>query len=441
MSRYLAIALTIVTSLLTAFEVHAETRISVPEFSGPEADRLRSETEHVFERQDDVTVVPHEEVEKLARRLGVDVGSPEGRKQLARQLQLSAWIAGSVKKRSGEYHLTVVVYDGADHARVGRTVISGKSSHRLRSELRDELWSKTKDALFLAVAPLPAGRGVPDAEQKLASSASNTSILAAASDARGEQVFNNEEMRDDSSPARVHRFNTDTARVALGVGTPYRTFAFSDPVTQGLSDSQLSAVPLFDMSLAYYPARAFTSEWASWIGIDAAAALSLAASTNAGNGVETKARYSMYRVGARVRAPVGNHSLSAFSGYAVTRLTLDGGENDGVARTPQIDYRSIRSGAGTELTITDAMALGVDVAYLKFLSVGELSEWFPRASAGGVELALTAHYVLTKHLFARVSAAYQRNFFDFHSRPGDARAAGGATDQYMTMSIGVGASL
>ena len=48
---------------------------------------------------------------------------------------------------------------------------------------------------------------------------------------------------------------------------------------------------------------------------------------------------------------------------------------------------------------------------------------------------------LSRHFFARISAAYQQTFFDFHAKPGDTRSAGGAADQLLTASIGVGVGL
>ena len=101
----------------------------------------------------------------------------------------------------------------------------------------------------------------------------------------------------------------------------------------------------------------------------------------------------------------------------------------------------IRTGAGTELTLPRAIRLGMDAAWLYVLSVGEIGAWFPRATAGGMELAVHLTYPLSDHFFARMSGGYQYNFFDFHSKPGDERVAGGAKDQYLTAALSIGVGL
>ena len=106
-----------------------------------------------------------------------------------------------------------------------------------------------------------------------------------------------------------------------------------------------------------------------------------------------------------------------------------------------VDYRMIRSGAGAEFSLTDAIRLGLDASWLNVLSVGDIGKWFPRASAGGLEAALFATYRLTPAMYMRAAATYQRTFFDFNSQPGDKNIAGGATDQYLALSLGAGVAL
>ena len=133
--------------------------------------------------------------------------------------------------------------------------------------------------------------------------------------------------------------------------------------------------------------------------------------------------------------------MSVFSGYAMNHFTVTPQEAGSTSPTPSVDYRSIRSGLGAELTLSQTLRLGLDAAYLNYLDVGEIGRWFPRATAGGVELGLFGTYAITAAIHARVSAAYQRTFFDFHARPGDKNIAGGALDQYLSLSLGAGVAL
>jgi hypothetical protein len=101
----------------------------------------------------------------------------------------------------------------------------------------------------------------------------------------------------------------------------------------------------------------------------------------------------------------------------------------------------IRTGAGSELRLTEVLGLALEAAWLHVLSVGEIGKWFPRATAGAFELGIQLSYALGHHMFARLGASYQRMAFDFHARPGDRKIAGGATDQLLTASLGIGVGI
>jgi hypothetical protein len=75
------------------------------------------------------------------------------------------------------------------------------------------------------------------------------------------------------------------------------------------------------------------------------------------------------------------------------------------------------------------------------LSVGEIGRWFPHARASAFELALNLNYALGHRMFARLTALYQRTVFDFHAKSGDRKVAGGATDQVLTASLGIGVAI
>jgi hypothetical protein len=249
--------------------------------------------------------------------------------------------------------------------------------------------------------------------------------------------------RDDAS-LLTHgtRKRAEAFRMALSIGSPYRKLAYSDPLSSSLGDYQLSGMPMLDLSIVYYPARSFTDGWASWFGLDLLGQFALGGGTSTDReGNSFRARYDAYRVGVRIRAPVAKHFVSAFSGYAINRTTFTSDSKGVDPPTPSVDYRMVRTGAGTELRLTDALGLAIDGAWLHVLSVGEIGAWFPRATAGAFEFAMNASYVLGHHMFARLSATYQRMAFDFHAKPGDAKVAGGATDQILTASLGIGVGI
>src|SRR5215471_4278620 len=116
MTRSMFIALTAMLCTLITSQAQADTRVTVHDFYGPYAERVRDDVVNLLERQSGITIVSQAQVENLAERLGIDPSSVEGRIALGRELQLSAWMTGVVKRQSGKLNLTVVVYDGAQHS-------------------------------------------------------------------------------------------------------------------------------------------------------------------------------------------------------------------------------------------------------------------------------------------------------------------------------------
>jgi hypothetical protein len=470
MIRNIVSALIVAVCTLVASQAHADRRVTVHDFYGPNADRIRDDVVNLLERQSGVTIVSKGRIEAAAEKLGVDPFSPEGRIALGRELQLSAWMTGVVQKRAGKLKLTVAVFDGAQHLLVGRARLSGKTVGKLSSQIHDRLWRKSRSAIMHASAPsptdgtvvaaVPAAAGAPPAPADMVVTTSEAEAPAPATEAAApsEPAADDKKSEDPTEPSRSETASAaidadyeegdepskgkgETLRAYLGFGSPYRNLAFENPITPSLGDYQLAGAPMLDLNLAFHPARPFTDGWAAWFGLDVRAQLALSTPTVDREGNKFNSRYDSYHFGLRARIPIGKQYLSAFSGYAMNRVSISSEDDDVSVPTPSVDYRMIRSGAGAEFALGDSLGLGLDVAWLSYLSAGDLGTWFPRASAGGFELSGAATYNLTSGIFARASASYQRTFFDFNPRPDDKYAASGATDQYLSMSLGAGVKL
>jgi hypothetical protein len=478
MTRKPIIALLTVLCTVAATRVQADARVTVHDFYGPSAGRLRDDVVNLLERQSGVTIVSKVQIDSMAMQLGVDPFSPEGRMALARELRLSAWMSGVVSKRAGRLTLTVAVHDGAQNSLVGRAWIHGTSTKQLSVGIRQNLWRKSRPAILQALAPNAgdAAKVVDDAEPPTAHAADggadsttpdaaaprplDTDTVAAANAAAGDAALAAEashtvaDAARASSPARddggAATARTDTARsdtrgealrAFIGLGSPYRSLTYREPVSSSLVDYQLNGAPMLDIHLAIQPARPFTDSWISWIGLDVGAQIGASAPSFERDGARFKSRYDAYHVGLRGRAPLGKHYLSLFSGYAMSRFTVSAETKGASTPTPSVDYRTIRSGVGGEFALSDALLLGLEAAWLQSLSAGQIAQWFPHSTSAGVELALIGTYQVAPRIFARAAATYQRTFFDFNSKQGDARVAGGAIDQYLALSIGAGVCL
>ena len=444
MTHRVSSVLLILLSVLVTRPVNAQSRIAVQEFRGRHADEVRDEVARVLSLQKDVTVVPAREVAAQARALGADLHTPAGRLTVARALQLSAWITGTLKKRHHKLKASVDVHDAAEGTRVGHVVVSERSMSRLMETLRDDLWERSRDAVSLASAPLPEGRAPADDGVQRVASRSREDDASAHEELGGATMSatrNATLAHDDSAAMTATRRKTDTLRAAVGIGSPFRSLAYSDPLSEGLGDYRLGGALMVDLGMVYYPGRHVTDGWASWIGLDVAAQLARGSRAADREGNDFESRYSAFRLGLRGRVPVGGHAVSAFSGYSVSKLAVAGVDTEQPSPTPNVDYRTLRSGLGTELALTQRFAIALDAAWLHMLSVGQIGQWFPRATASGLELALSASYAVSEYMFARIGASYQRTVFDFNARPGDERVAGGATDQFLTASMGMGVNL
>ncbi|MEY4514393.1 MAG: hypothetical protein RLZZ450_6515 [Pseudomonadota bacterium] len=459
MGPKLSILLTLLLSSSFVAGARAESRIAVHDFYGPEAAELRDRVAALLTNQEGVTVAAKSEIDRLATELHTDPFTPEGRRLISRPAQLSAWLTGVVEIERRRVRLTIIVYDGADHTRMGRVVIKARSVRKLKAQLKTRLWEELRAPILASLSPLPPGRApiettasdvsaVASSEPHVTTKAvegvrSAPTHAAYMEPAEGLTVsrFGGGQRDDSAAEARKRGQHKDPLRVSLGFGSPRRSLRYSDPLSSGLNDYQLGGSLLLDAAVAYYPAQHFTIAWPSYFGLDLAAQGALGASSKDSFGNRYDSHYDAYRVGVRGRVPVGAHFVSAFVGYTLLRGSVSAEPSETTVKTPGVDYRALRSGVGTELKVVDGMTVAADVAWLNMLSVGELGTWFPRATASGFELAVQANYALTEHFFARVAGSYRRAVFDFHAQPGDQRVAGGATDDVLTLSAGAGVSL
>lgn len=411
-------------TLLTALPARADKRVTVHDFYGPNAARMREEVVAVLEKKG-LTVVHAAEIESAAAKLGVDRFSPDGRQAVAKELQLAGWMTGLLQRKKGKLTLTLVVYDSGQKGRLARTRFVASNTRQLSDAVKGRLWDRTGRALL--ELETPAGASPTEVEVAAAPSRSPTR------DAAPRTAADSDRDRDGA--------RGEALRVFVGVGSPYRSLSYEDPITSSLGDYRLNAAPVGDVYISFFPGRFANRGPLSWLGLEGRGQFGLNSPTFDQGGNQFKSRYDSVYGGVRARIPLGEHHVSAFSGYSLSRFAVRA-EADGVTPpTPSVDYRSIRSGLGAELALSDAMRIGLDAAWLNFLSVGEIARWFPRATAAGVELSLASTYRVTSNVFMRMAAVYSRAFFNFHAQPGDKYIAGGALDQSLALALGVGVQL
>jgi hypothetical protein len=111
-------------------------RIVVAEFPRSQKSWVRPSVLGVLSEQSDVELVGFKDVTIVAKRIGVDPTSAEGRRQLSKEMNLFGWIDGNV---TDDGHATVTLTDG-DGARLAWLKASGRSGGALNGYVEAHLW-------------------------------------------------------------------------------------------------------------------------------------------------------------------------------------------------------------------------------------------------------------------------------------------------------------
>ena len=78
---------------------------------------------------------------------------------------------------------------------------------------------------------------------------------------------------------------------------------------------------------------------------------------------------------------------------------------------------------------------GFDYLLIRGAGMITSAQYFPRATAGGINASLGLSYAITPAIGVAATANLRRYFFNMHSAPGDPMVAGGAVDQYPSATL------
>jgi len=452
---------------LVAGTAHAESRIAVRPFFGPHADDVRREVLAILSRHRELVLVPGGEVEERATRLGVDPNAPEGRVAIAGALHVSAWVEAIVQRQGKELRATVLVYDGQEHRRIARTVVTRRSPRELSRALQQNFWRENRDAILSADAPRdngdtaePVAENSPSIEEAPESEAKEApptveptqqTIAPAEPSVPAEspapssmalgtvQTFSSARWNVSPAGASDPKETRDALITSLTIGTLSRSLKYQDPeYTQSLGNYSLPLAPQASLDVRYYPGAHLTAAWPSYFGLDLKAQLALAAASETKSGDKYSTSADFYSLGARGRLPLARHEVSLLAAYGIRRMKFA----DSKAKpspTPDVDYRYLHTGAEGDFAMGDKLRLGLSAGWLWLMSGGELTSkaWFSRATGSGIEGSIFGSYGLTKHIDLFATVGISHFFLSFNPKKGDPKIAGGATDDFVTGGIGI----
>lgn len=388
-------------------------RVVLRQFRGPQAARVKDAVETALLLR--YSLVPDSMVTEAARRSGGRLLTDQDFATVAKTLNVHAFVSATVRKQQ-DWRVEMVVRKGDTGQAVARYDWSGRRIEALAASvarntpkrLRVLLAGKT-DLEPPAVDEAVVARATPAPEQPEPESAS--------------------EPEASGAPERPFM------EISVGSRVFSRSMSFAQNVN-GLPGYRLNGATGLAAEMALHPfatSRATASSWAAGIGLFGNVNLSFGIGTQVdATGVPSRTDAHGYEAGLRYRITAGVFDLVPRGSYLVDSFVASGD------LSPNVHYQVLRVGLATRAALSSHFSLRASVDYLDVLSAGVLtSTTFPQAHANGVDVTLGAGYGIGKTFEVQAAAALRRYGFDMRSRPGDPFIAGGASDQYLSMVLGI----
>jgi hypothetical protein len=428
-----AIAITALGALGVSSTARAQQRVALGAIEGRGAALVRSAATRALAERDEIELVRPAEVSKVASRLDVDVS--DGRSDISGELDIAAWIEGTVEREGKRVAITMTVVEGSGET-LGVMSYSAKNPKLLARRVEANLWKDLGDLITRAQAPAAA---MPEPAEEL----EPEPIEQLDQDGAAE----GDENEDEDETAQESEGDGDTELPsALDVGLSFaafsRSFDYNDDLS-GLRSYDLGLGPTLMLKLRWYPGAHFDDGLAAHIGLELRGQFAFGLDSALDDtSFPTSSRG--FAAGLRARLPLDEHELAAVFGYANQTFAIDTVEDGGAQIDPGVPsaaYGYLRVGAEVRFAIGETFAIGASAAYLPTLSAGEIDEWFPRGSATGMEGELMLSHALSPSLELSAAFGLQRFAFSFDPEPGDVAEdrpiAGGAVDQYLWGTLGI----
>jgi hypothetical protein len=302
------------------------------------------------------------------------------------------------------------------------------------------VWEASSDAVGTAKA---AAAAAPPPEAKPRAKARAAATHAAAPPPEAAPAAAPEEEKDKGAapshvagaPGRGRENSMVIAQVAVVGGA--RHFSYHQMVTPQLRTYDLTAAPLAALAVEVYPLANSDVSFARGLGITGgySRALGLASSEPGTNNVGTT--WQNFDVGVRERLNLNADAVLGIAvGYGGTDFTFDQKVTAGQV-LPSVAYRVVRAGLDLRYFFGNISVFGSGM-YIYPTSVGQVANFFPRASMGGLEAGLGAAYAIGQNLEVSVGLKYNRYYYAFNPVMGDANVAGGALDEMEQVALGFG---
>ncbi|HEU4412918.1 MAG TPA: hypothetical protein VFS43_47190 [Polyangiaceae bacterium] len=228
-----------------------------------------------------------------------------------------------------------------------------------------------------------------------------------------------------------------------GIGTQGRSFFYIFPVGlergTNVPSYKLLASPHAFLRAEVYPFAGRVDSFLGNIGLVALGGASAARSSSAGGDRgDLDTTFFHFRVGPKVRIPLGTDAQAVTLTGEITYAHLDFTFTDPSGASPSFIYQSVRPGVGARVPV-GPVALLFEGGFHFVTAAGELNRRFPNASVFGLDALLGVAVPITAALEGRFNLNYTRyrgNLkADLNSDTG--YIAAGSVDQFFGAHLGV----
>jgi hypothetical protein len=442
-----------------------KARVGVVSLRGAGEGQVRGKITAVL-KANGFQVVGTEQLESSASGLGVSLDSDAGLRAVAKELNVSAFVAGELSKKKA----ALTVRNGADGSVLGEDSFAGPNPKKIAALVGSTFWrqlgpavrqgrppsgAKTKaviaetaappdEAAEEAAPPPPAEEKPPERKKKATKKAAEPPPEAEAAADESEAP----KAKAKAAPAAESEEEPSAggaALPALTVGVAgralFRQLNYHQNMS-GLPPYSLSPGPEVGVWLEAYPAAFATQGFASNIGVFGVfnQGFGVSSTTMSTPPVKLTTKFQDFMGGLKVRWPVNIFAPYLSVAYGAQNFKF---ESSGPSPVPSVAYKFIRLGLGTRADFGAHASADLGVAYLLVTDEGtaagaiKSAMYFPGTTANGVDVGASFAYRFTKLLGARVGVDFRQYGLDFHATQSSVPLAGGATDRYITAWGGV----
>jgi hypothetical protein len=411
------------------------TRVRVGEVKGKGGSIVRDGVMRALSARSEVAFVSNREVDGAS-------ANAYDRRGLSAELQIAAFVEGNVERSGRNVAANIMVIDGKSGETLGVVSYEAKNPKALANRVRSELWNDAGDLIQNAHAaarapePIAAREPLREPEPARAKPQRAREPVEEAEKEEGDEQAAEEPQQAADDGARPSPFDVGLAMAGFS-----RSFEYHDDLS-GLSSYDLGLAPTVMLKLHWYPAAHFQDGVLANIGLEVRGQLAFALDSSL-DGASLPTSSHALGAGVRARLPLGQHELAALAGIASQTFAIDPGKskagpvNPGI---PKVAYTYARLGIEARFALGEQFALGAALAYLPTFSLGQVEQWFPHASARGLEAELSLTHALSRAFELNATFGLQRFAFAFHPELDDVAKkrpiAGGALDQYLFGTLG-----